>query len=429
MKELPAGLTLYLRGVLLLTFLPFVFLAELYGAGTSFLQAHLWSQPADRFGDFWHYRVLLDLLHRPEFFAAGDRFAYPAPCAILYQFLYHFGSRPHVSFNLLMWAVELVSAGLLAWALVRSGLAVSRTVGLVGVMLLSSYPWHMLYDRGNIELFIYLFIALGVWAWLSGRHEMAAILWGLAGALKIYPLLLLAIYTRRGSWRAFLTGAITTLGVLLISFWYVGPTIKMAAIGTMWGIRGFVGTYGAHTRFQELLLDHSFLGAVKTLLAMPFFHFGDRQIVLSHIYEALVLLLGPPLFVRWRKSSPELNQLCVLLLLIVLLPPVSYDYTLIHAYLVIGIVSVCYVVASGSGQPFPGCKQYFVAFALLCTTETWIDLDGFHPNGLLKASALIVTITMLVRHPLLAPVTAEKATELQSATDAHAAQVTLLQSS
>ena len=398
--RLPVGLRLYVGLLLLFNLVPLFFLLEIARAGDSLLQARLWSPAGDRFGDFWHYRVLLGSIHRPEFFAARDRFAYPAPCAILYQGLYGLGAHPHVSFNIILWAVQGISALFLLRALLSRGLRTSLAVGLVLLMALTSYPWRFLYDRGNIELFVYLLIGSGVWAWLTGHEDLAAFFWGCAGAFKLYPLLLLALFAKRGSWRAFFLGGSTCAALLLFSFWYVGPTIKIAANGTMWGIRGFVGTYGAHTRFGELALDHSFLGSVKEILALPFFHFGDRQIVLSHTYEALVILLGPPAFVRWRRTAPRLNQLCLLLLLIMILPPVSYDYTLIYAYLVIGIVTCEYISAFRRGEPFPGWKAYFVAFALLCTAETWININGFEPNGLLKSAALITTAVLIVRYPL-----------------------------
>ncbi len=399
LKTAPA-LTLFAALLLLFTVLPLAYLFELQYLQEPFLSARLWSQGPDRFGDFWHYRQLLEVLHQPEFFTTRDRFAYPAPCALIYQGLYRFGSHPHVSFNLLLWSVEGVSALLLLRAMLRRGLHPSKAVPFVILLVATSYPWHTLYDRGNIELFVYVLIASGVWAWFAGHERLAALLWGCAGALKIYPLLLLVLFAKRGSWRTCMLGLICFLSVLFLSFWYVGPTIKLAANGTMWGIRGFVGTYGAHTRFNELVLDHSLLGGMKELLTLPIFPLTDRQIALSHTYEAVVALAGPFAFARWRRTAPPVNQLCLLLLAMVLLPPVSYDYTLVHGYLVIGIVLCAYLEATRRGVPFPGARMYVVAFAILCTAENWINIFGFQPNGLLKAAALTAVAIHLIRNPL-----------------------------
>ncbi len=399
-SQFPVGLLLFARLIALLTVLPFVFLLEVFLTGHSLLQARLWSEATDRFGDFWHYRNLLRFIHTPDFFLARDRFAYPAPCAVLYQWIYHLGSHPHVVFNLILWAAQLLSAALLLRALLRSGLGSGQAWRLVLLMAVTSYPWHYLYDRGNIELFVYLLVGGGVWAWFSGRPQLAGALWGCAGALKIYPLLMLAVLAKRGSWRAFAVGAITFLVVLLVSFWYVGPSIKIAATGTVWGIRGFVGTYGAHTRFGELVYDHSLLGGMKELVSLPFLHPAYEQITLSHAYEGLVILLGPVFFVRWRAKAPVVNQLCLLLVGLMSLPPVSYDYTLVYAYIVIGVVMCAYVSAVVRGERFPGATIYFVAFAILCTTESWISIWGVEPNGLFKSSALVTVGVLLVRYPL-----------------------------
>ncbi len=395
-----ANLWLFVRLIVLFTLLPLLYLLELHYLGEPSLLADLWSEGSDRFGDFWHYRALLDLLHRPEFFAARDRFAYPAPCALLYQWMYHFSSRPHVAFDVMLWAIESMSAWLLYRALQRRGMGVLHAASLVLLLAVTSYPWHFLYDRGNIELFVYVFVAGGVWAWLTGHEALAAVLWGVAGSLKIYPILLLAIFARRHHWRCLLLGSATSAGVLVFSFWYVGPTIATAALGTVGGILGFVGHYGGHVRLAELTFDHSILGGMKELSTLPALSTRDRTSLISHLYEGAIVVFGPFAYLWWRKRAPALNQLCLLLLVLMLFPPVSYDYTLIYAYLVLGILLCCGLDAQQRSEVFRGAKTYGVAFAIICTAETWISFSGLRVNGLLKCIALLAVALNVLRFPL-----------------------------
>lgn len=396
----PAFLKLFVQLTVLFTLLPFLYLVELHYLGEPPLDAMLWSQGPDRFGDFWHYRALLQLLHRPEFFAAHDRFAYPAPCAILYQWLYHFTTRPHVAFNLLVWITEGVSAVLLYRALVRRGMGALRAVGLLVLLTITSYPWHFLYDRGNIEVFVYVFIAGGVWAWLVGKNDVAAVLWGIAASLKIYPIVLLGMFLYRNLWRPLLLGLASFAAVLLLSFWYVGPNIEMAALGTASGLLGFLGHYGGQARGADMVFDHSILGGVKECLALPVLAKLNVVSLFSHLYEGAVILLAPGAFLLWRRTAPALNQLCLLLLALMLFPPVSYDYTLIYAYLLLGIVLCCALEAARRGETFRGARSYMIAFAILCTAETWISFHGLRPNGLLKCIALLMVAANVLRFPL-----------------------------
>ena len=398
--ELPRGLALYTRLVLALTAIPLLVLLYLHLRGIPLYYGRQWSPPDDTFGDFWHYYHLLQFLHQPQFFASKDRFAYPAPCAVIYQVLYHLGSHPHVSFNLMLWTVQALSGLALLRAFLRGGLQRSHAWGLAALISITSYPWHVLYDRGNIELFVYVFIGLGVWAWLKDRDMTAAILWGCAGALKIYPLLLLAIFLQRGRWRALVVSLLTTACVLLLAFWYVGPTIPTAARGTLAGLTGFAGNYAANARRQELYLDHSALGALKELLSVHIMHLGNDWHRLSFGYEIAVVLLAPPLFLIWGRRMPALNQLCFLLIALMLLPPVSYDYTLIYAYFVIGIVFYAYLSAVRQGRDFPGRTAYVIAFTVLSTSQTYLRYQSLDFSGLLKCGALIATAVLLLRFPL-----------------------------
>ncbi len=406
--DLPPALRLYV--VLIVTITVLTALALVYYHFTSrALEAQLWTSRTDNYGDFWHYRKLFEVFHTEAFFESADRFAYPAPCAVLYAMLYHSGPRPHSVFDLLTLLIFCASGFMLYRLLIQCGLRRKLAIGVTALMMLTSYPWHTLYDRGNLELFVYVFLATGVWAFLKGRNSPAAILWACAGTLKIYPLILLAVFFRRRTLRPLLIGILTFAGVLLVSFWFVGPTIRAAALGSMNGVFGFLGNYASSARKSELNLDHSILGAMKEILSLHMFGSIESWPNLSKIYQVSAVLVGAALFFAYIRKLPVLNQLCLLLIAIVLLPPVSYDYTLIHTYLVLGIVLAAYFYALHLRRPFPGATAYAIAFALLATAQTWIQFRGFRGNGVIKCGALLVICWLLLRFPLRTGSTIEQA--------------------
>lgn len=398
--SLPRPFKTYLRLIAVLFGTSLLALLRVHLQGRPLKFAHQWTDPNDIYGDFWHYRALLEHLHRPEFFTSADRFAYPAPCAILLQALYHLGPHPHVSFNLLLWTIEAISALLFCRFLLRSGIKVHSAVGATLLMLVTSFPWFILYIRGNIEVFVYAMTALGVWAWTRQHNNLAAMCWGCAASFKVYPLLLLMLYAQRTRWRAFGTGVLTFLVCLLAAFWYVGPSISVAARGSLNGITGFTGTYAVHARRDELWLDHSLLGGMKEILSFPYLLLGENWNNLNHFYDLLVLLALPALYVLFFRKLLQVNQLCLLLTGMMLLPPVSYDYTLVYSYVVLSLVLASILRRPRSDTAPRRFQLLFVCFALLSSSESWLRPAGLEFNCLLKCGALITIAVLLFRFPL-----------------------------
>jgi hypothetical protein len=398
---LPPGLKFFLLLDLLLTMSAGLSLLYYHFHHIPLANTHLWTAIEDRYGDLWHYRLLFEKLHTAGFFQGQERFAYPAPCAVIYAVLYHF-FHSFAIFNTILVLALAASTYLFSRALLRSGLQPMWALLFPLIVALTAGPWQVLCDRANLELFVYLFTGGGVWAYLTGRKTFAAVLWGCAGAMKIYPLALLAVFLARKTMRQFLAGAAVAALVLLLSFWFVGPTIGAAAMGTLMGVTGFLNTYAAVARRLELNIDHSMLASIKQILSLHMLHLGYDWPHLSRGYEITVCVLAPVLYFKRIRQMPEINQLCLMLVAIVLLPPVSYDYTLIHIYLVFGIITASYLFALRQGRPYAGVMSYYVAFALLFTREEWISIPGrgLVFNGLLKCGSLIALGVLLLRFPL-----------------------------
>jgi hypothetical protein len=394
---LPPALRLYLGSILFLSAL--TVLAFIHYRLAGYHTSDLWIHTRDRYRDLNQYDRLFKFLHTSAFFHDKlDRFAYPAPCAVLFALLFKAFPHVHAVYVVLFLPTLVCSAFLLFRALVHFGLQRSGAAALASIIMVTSYPWMILYDRANIELFLYLFLAAGFWAYLTGRKTLAAALWGCAGSMKIYPIILLAVFLHRSTIRPLIVGLFTATAALLLSFWFVGPTISEAAVGTLNGVRGFVGHYA--NGFNSTGVDHSIMGAAKELFAAHSALSAHQWATIGTLYQLIIALGGLILWFSRIRKLPEPNQFCLLLVAIVLFPPVSYDYTLIHTYLALGFVLAAYLSSLRSARPFPAAKTLFIAFALVATSQTWMQNHSFRLNGVIKCAALVTIFIVLLRHPL-----------------------------
>lgn len=96
----------------------------------------------------------------------------------------------------------------------------SRKVIITLVFL--SGPMFSVIDRGNISLFLTLICIAGVLQLPKGNYYKSAIFWGIAGAMKGYPVLYLLIFVRRRQWK--------TLAVGMATF-FLGITIPLGFYG------------------------------------------------------------------------------------------------------------------------------------------------------------------------------------------------------
>ncbi|HXB62855.1 MAG TPA: glycosyltransferase family 87 protein [Acidobacteriaceae bacterium] len=373
--------------------------AHVYYQRTQFEDASLWLHDTeDTFGDFSCYSDLFTSFHTNDFFfGPDDRFAYPAPAAVVYFWLYSMG--PHQLYIFLggIITAALAAAGLFLRSLIRRGIAAWQATLFVAGVTLSSWPLLFLFERANLEFIVWLVAALGLWALLRNHPFLAAILFGLTGSFKIYPLVLLALlFQPRYRW-PFLTGMAAFGLSLLTAFWFVGPSIPTAFHGTINGILGFVSNYAA-TAHSELRFDHSFLATIKQFASNPPWNYQDFT-TLSHIYVPVVAAGATLLFLLRVNKLPLINRILFMAICMVALPPVSYDYTLVHLYIPFALIVLAAVHASQSGANMPGFKRALACFGVLFTPQLFLFHNDFALNGVLKSLAMIGLLVLLARYP------------------------------
>ena len=352
--------------------------------------------------DLTHYDRVFPFVHQLRFFTGAERFAYPAPAAVLYDTLLHLGRLRLPAFFAFTLLLALVPAGLFARALLARHLPARAVAIFAACLVLTSWPLLFLLERGNIEAVLVLLTLLGSLAFWRRQPVPAAVCWGCAASLKIYPVVLLVLFLHRRQILALAAGLGTTVLSLLLSFWFIGPTISIAAHGTLHGISGFVGSYAAHSRHDELMHDHSFLAFFKAPLAVQHLHLSSDVSRLTHVYFVVAGVTIILLYPRFRQL-PALNQYILVMIAMVALPPVSYDYTLLHLYPAFALLVFLLLSRrreSRHDQAAHVLSRLFLCFTLLFASENFLFYLGLHLNGMIKAAALFWAAILLLRFPL-----------------------------
>lgn len=361
--------------------------------------AGLFPLPGDLFGDFWHYESIFRYLHSSQFFLGAERFAYPAFSAVVYDLLYHLGPHRQAIYLGGELVLDGLAASLLFWKIRSLRVRLFPAIVFASSVLLFSYPLMMMLERANIEIFTCLLTAVGLWALVKKRDLMAAGFWGAAGALKIYPLVLLALFLSRQRWRPFVAGVAAFVAISVLAMWFVGPTIPIALAGSISGIGGFVSTYAQTVRTAEVGYDHSLLATFK-IIGYVLAHHLDRLSFLTPLYIALAGTLALIVFFTRVTRLPQTNQLIVLFAAMVLLPPVSYDYTLVHLYAPWTLLVVTTLCAARTGTHVSGLRTSLLCFVVLFTPQNYLYYHWIHLSGTIKVAALVTLIVSMLRHPV-----------------------------
>ena len=402
LKTLPPLLRSFCRWSLVLTACSWIVAVLVWASGRT-EQGGMWAHYDDRFADLTHYDAIFLSFHRALFFTGSERFAYPAPAAVLYDLLLHLGHLRLAAFLTFTLLLGIIPAVFFGRALLRRGLAPAPTAIFLATLVLTSWPLLFLLERGNIECVVILFTFVGAALFWQNRPMPAAILWGLAASLKIYPIVLLLLFCNRRQRQAALAGVLTFASSLLLSFWFVGPTIHVAALGTVHGIHGFVSTYAMKTRGDELRFDHSYLAFFKAPLAIRHLHVNPDVSLLSRAYLILFGTSAVIIYFLRVRSLPRLNQFILLSIAMVSLPPVSYDYTLLHLYPAFALLTFLALASRERSAASAVLARLFWCFTLLLASENFVYFSGLRLSGPIKAVAMFIATLTLLRFPLPDP--------------------------
>jgi hypothetical protein len=337
------------------------------------------------------------LLHTAAFFdpANPSAVAYPPFGAIQLGLLYASG-HPVIFFLLL----ALTALGFAVWgvrrALVEKG--IDRRVALLFPLTLAlvSFPIERLVVQGNIEIFLWIFAAVGVWAYLRDHDDVAAVLWGLAAASKLYPLVLLMLFLPRRKSRAFSVGVVVFVAVSVLSLLYLGPDLAVAWKGSLQNVFGYQQFRGAELSTREMNANHSLFLLVKFAAAV----LGISALTLFKPYYVCGGLLFLAVFFGRLRKMPVANQLLAASILMVTLPTISYFHTLVNLYAPLLVLFFVAIRAERAGVKIAGLSTTILLFVpLFASFQLFTFPSVFLFCGVVQAVLLLLLFLYAVQYP------------------------------
>lgn len=362
------------------------------------------------FVDFHAFFPKFIYFHSRQFFAAWAGLPYPAPAVVVYKLFLTPQPRPgHGGPAVLRFigAALLTSLFMLygLWrALQHHGLA-SRSAGLFVLATYAlSFAFWFAFVQGNVEWVVWAVLSAGVWFFCRQQFAWAGVCIGVAGSMKLFPIIFIGLLLAARRWTAAAITLVAAAVSTVVSLWLVCPDISYSWHQTAAVLTGFGQKYMVHVRPVEVGFDHSLFALIKLLT--PALVTPAQQGMRLLLYLAVAALGGCLLWITRIRRLPVANQVLCLAIAAIVLPPVSYDYTLIHLYA--GFALLCVVALEharrGAGMQPRGLMAAFLLLAFLLAPESELIVGGVRYAGQIKCLALLALGGVALLFPFAEPV-------------------------
>jgi hypothetical protein len=366
--------------------------------------------PARRFTDFTIFYPRFRVFGDPKAFFSPDGypFTYPAPLLVCFLFLWRFFREPLVAYLALICSFAcLVGAVALKALPNRPGLRKFAAVAVLAAAIFS-FPLFYLFDRANLEGFVWVASAIGLYCFTTRRYYFAAVFLASATSMKIFPGVLLLLFIAKQRYRELALSVISYGAFTLASLWVTGPSIGEANRGIAMGIDYFLRNQILQFRALQIGFDHSVFSLIKWVTFFSVDDIPELNDPLPKLYipYAVAALLGfGALYGLRLRRMPVLNQVLALSAISVTLPYVSYEYSLVHL-IVPFILFVLFLTRDVASEHVVLKKSQILAillpFVLIFAPMSFLILiHGVGFGGQIKALALVylVGVTLKVRCP------------------------------
>jgi hypothetical protein len=341
----------------------------------------------EMFLDFNIYVSKFHHFHSRAFYV-DPPLTYPAPASAVYE-LFFLGPARHrgLPAHLYLFAILLCSAiALLLFykALLRRQVGVGPAAIFVAVLYLCSFPLWFDFHQANIEFAVWVVLSCGIWAHWRGHSWIAAACFGLGAAMKLFPVIFLCLLLSRRQYRQLAFAMVVAAVATVAGLWLLCPDLAYswqqtnAAIATLHNSTMLV-IWPIQSGFDHTL----FCLFKRSLPTLP--PPAELNRFLNR-YLATAALGGVALYFLRIRKLPLVNQVLCLTIASILLPPVSYDYTLLHLYA--PFVLLTFVVLSRPMEYNKPPLAAFSLFAFLLAPQSEFILHGLRFAGQLKAVAL-----------------------------------------
>ena len=365
----------------------------------------------DRFNDLTdYYGTILNLAAG----AGGESlnlglpvFNYPAPALYVYAFFIRLFPDP--AFALICFDCVMILTGLLVLtrALLKRRAVEARWIYAAVLMaVLGAYPFGLMLITANLEGVVWSFTFLGFAFFVAESYPASALFWAAAVCIKPFPALFFFLLLGRRRYKETAAAFVAVCLANVAALEALGPTIAIAYAALQRGVSRYFETYVAAVRIYEIPVDHSAFSCLKQVIRVLVHHESYVRVPqLAIAYEiffpiSLLLVLACGVYF-WRK--PILNQVFAIALLMMLVPPVSFDYTLATMYLVWGAFLIFLTGDVASGRVAFSLKKslwILISFAVIMAPEPYLALHGDGFAGQVKALVMIGLLIFVARNDM-----------------------------
>jgi len=331
--------------------------------------------PADKFNDFYNiYR------------ATGNLDPYSAPVSVYFPFtfivMYLFTLfNEHFAFALYL----LMFGGYFIWYIFRNMPMVPVSDRRMNVFILTfmTYPVLFNFDRGNVEVFVFICVTLFIFFYQKERDVPAVLFLSLAIAMKLYPGVFVVLYLADRKYRNIVATACTTAVVSLASAAVLHGGISHSLEGIRRNLSGFNMTYLVTN--DGLQHNSSLYGVIRMIVK----HAAQVQPLVDHYTIIALVLFGIVATYIVVKLDMLWKKVALLVFSMILLPQVSFDYKLIHFFLPL-------MLFVNTGQPSRFDRAFSIMFGLLLIPKDYLQLGHGISIAVFLNPLLMLGITALI---------------------------------
>jgi hypothetical protein len=347
---------------------------------------------------------LVNLIPRYRFFGTMEFFTdsldrpsmYPAPVIVCYHLFFLFGRHSVAAFLIFAMASILTASSVTMRALMLRGLSWARAALVIVIALVTSWAFFFEIHQANMEICVWTISVLGIWCFFRGRSYTAAACFGIAGSMKIFPFILLALFLQRRQFKQIAASFGVAALVSVATLWWVYPNVLVS-----WQL-----TATSVTKFRSMIMlkamnhisyDHSIWAFIKTQIhPLP-----SPEVLSPYLtaYLCCATCFVAIIYIARLRKLPIMNQVLCLIILSILLPPTSFAYTLMHLYIPLTMLALYSVQNPKAGtSKVISWMMALMALALAPTTEMiW---NGYAFSGQIECLALSALLILGLRYPL-----------------------------
>jgi hypothetical protein len=364
--------------------------------------------PSYRFSDFTVFDPRFAVWGQGDrfFTLPGFKFDYPAPMLLGQLAFYKFSSAPLYTYLAMVILFALTGGILAAMAVPKDSRVRLLAAAAALCTAVFSFPLIFLLDRANTEGLVWIVSSLGLAFFAIRRYASSAVLLALAASMKIFPGLLLLLLIAKKRYRDFGIAIAAAGAFTWGSLWLAGPTTARAGEGIVDGLAYLRQIQVFDYKPFEIGFDHSLFAFVKQVCFRAVHDVSRVNALLPGIYLAYGLcaaaLFGVIYFLSIRRLH-VLNQVLALSAFSVLLPYVSYDYTLVNLFVPFSILIVVLATDAAAGRVklTPGQLLWLLMpYALIFTPQSYLVYHVVGYGAQVKTLALCAAIGAAIRIPL-----------------------------